>query len=504
MYVRRKRSTREGSSSEGSRFYKDNIDDEVKSILSDPKVKKYIFLVGDITAILVILVSIPLIISFVEPMHSAVFRIDPDLKAQLAEGIPSNAYIVAKIDANIPLNRINVLKVWYFGDIKIVKAKLLSESQLEKIAESGGIISIYGEKTLTKSPTYYLNVEDYPNFREVDIDNAFHKADGVSWTGDGVTVAIIDTGIDYTHPDFYDENGKSIIKVLASVLYVNEETGEFLEWVPYVNGSMQDLLEFDMAIWEQYGEPAFLDICGHGTHVAGIVAGRGWASDGKFKGIAPDVDLVIVKAFNKDGTAFLEDCLNGLSWVYNNTEKYDIKVLSLSWGATFASDGHDPISMAANEIAEKGVFVFAAAGNEGNIPTTIVVPAVAEKVFAVGAWDAYYDKLAPFSSIGTTIDLRMKPDFVASGVMVVSCRSQYVRFSEEYMVGEYYVAMSGTSMATPVVAGIAANFIEYYRYWYGEDPTVNDFLEWIKHNARHINFVKDFITGYGIPYSPHT
>jgi len=505
MYVRRKRFVcrKEGSSGGSSSFYIGNVDhDDAK--YNKPDLKKLVLTLGDIAMILVLVVSIPTVVMFIKPMQLTAFRVDPDLQAELSKGNIANAYIVANLETNVPVDRVDVLRVWYFGDIKVIKARLSSVSQLEGIIKTSGVISVYGEKTMRHAPTYYLSVDEYPNFRDVDIDNEFHKADGISWTGRNVTVAIIDTGIDYTHPDFYDANGRSIIKVLVSVLYKDKETGEPLVWVPYVNGSMEDLLNLDMQFWKEYGEPAFLDICGHGTHVAGIVAGRGWASNGKFKGIAPSTDLVIVKAFNKDGGASIDACLDALNWVYNNTEKYDIEILSMSWGAAFASDGHDPLSMAANKIAEKGVFVFAAAGNEGNIPTTIMVPAVAEKVFAVGAWDAYYDKLAPFSSIGTTIDFRMKPDLVASGVMVVSCRSQYVQFSEDYMVGNYYVAMSGTSMATPAAAGIAADFIEYFRYWYHRDPTMDDFIEWLQHNVRHINFVKDFITGYGIPYAPHT
>ena len=243
----------------------------------------------------------------------------------------------------------------------------------------------------------------------------------------------------------------------------------------------------------------------HNTHVAGIIAGRGWASNGAYVGIAPCTELVIIKAFNKNGEASLDVCLSAIEWVWNNTERYGIKILSLSWGAAFASDGNDPLSLAVDELVEKkGVWVFAAVGNEGNYPTTVVVPAVAKDAFAVGAWDPYYDKVAPFSSLGPTIDLRMKPDFMGAGVMIVSCKSAYADFPDEYEVGDYYVALSGTSMSTPAVAGVAADFIEYFRYWHHRDPAINDFLRYVEDNGRHIDFVKDFITGWGIPIAPHT
>ena len=450
--------------------------------------------------VLAIVVAIPLVALTLKPMQVMMFHVDPELQEALMLGKPVDAYVTVKSNTDLGLKPI---RVWSFGDIKIVKVRLTSTQQLYGLIHRPGVISIYAAKKFRHAPLYYLDVMQYEKFREVDIDNEFHKAYG-HWIGRNVTVAIIDTGIDYTHPDFYDEYNRSIIKVLVSMFYVSATTGEYIFWEPYKNGTMEDLLDFDMQLWQQYGEPAFLDINGHGTHVAGIIAGRGWASDGKYKGIAPGVKLVIIKAFDKDGTASMDSCLEALEWVYNNTEKYDIKILSLSWGAAFASDGKDPMSMAANKVAEKGVWVFAAAGNEGNIPTTIVVPAVAEKVFAIGAWDPYYDKVAPFSSLGPTVDLRMKPDFMGAGVMIVSCKSTYVDFPDEYEVGNYYVALSGTSMSTPAVAAVAADFIEYFRYWHHRDPTVNEFLKWVEDNARHINFVKDFLTGWGIPVAPHS
>ncbi|MBW2675220.1 MAG: S8 family serine peptidase, partial [Deltaproteobacteria bacterium] len=449
-------------------------------------------------AILALMMLVPLAIFVLQPFQVMYYRVDPELYETLAMGKPAYGYVSVVGDARLGLKPV---KEWHFGKLHIYKVRIASLDQLNKILSTPNVVSVYGEKTFRHPPLHFLSVEEYEEFRKVDIDNEFHRAYG-PWCGRNVTVAIIDTGIDYTHPDFFDENNRSIVKVLVSMFYVWADSGEYVTWDLTENPNITELLEFDKQVWQEYGEPAFLDINGHGSHVAGIVAGRGWASNGKFRGVAPCVELVVVKAFNKDGVASMDACLEALEWIYNNTEKYGIKILSLSWGASFASDGNDPLSLAVDRLVEdKGVWVFVSAGNEGNLPTTITVPAVARRAFAVGAWDAYKDKLAPFSSLGPTIDMRMKPDLVASGVMVVSCKSQYVDFPDEYEVGQYYVALSGTSMAAPAAAAIAADFIEYFRYWHGRDPTVEDFIKWIKNNGRRINLImeKDFVTGWGIP-----
>jgi len=399
------------------------------------------------------------------------------------------------------VSKVSYSRIWRFGKLVIAKTTLTSMDQLESLISTPGVISVYAAKKLSHAPLYYLDPAEY-SFRDRDIDNEFHKATGM-WIGRNVTVAIIDTGIDYTHPDFWEADDKPVIRRLVSILYT-WSNGSFVEWDLESNPNVEALLEFDESLWNKYGEPAFLDINGHGTHVAGIIAGRGRASNGAYKGIAPGAKLVVIKAFGRDGSSSIDLCLSALEWVYDNSAKYGIKILSLSWGASFASDGRDPLSLAVDRIVEdRNVWVFAAAGNEGNYPTTVVVPAVARRAIAVGAWDPYYDKLAPFSSLGPTIDLRMKPDVVAAGVFIVSTASQFVKFPSEYMVGEYYVALSGTSMATPVAAGIAADFIEYYRYWFGRDPSIDDFVKWVEANGRRINVVKDFITGVGIPLAPH-
>jgi len=422
-------------------------------------------------------------------------RVDPDVLQSLQSGKPVEVYVVA--DAT---TKIKALREWKFGDVKIIKVRLLSKQDLDYLLSLEGVRSIWGSRMFSH-PIPSFSVADTTYDLTRDIKWEVHKRNA-NWVGRGVTVAIIDTGIDYTHPDFYDENNDTIVKVFVSVLFVSAETGQPIIWIPGVNGTMEDLYSFDLALYAEYNETAFLDLNGHGTHVAGIIAGRGWASDGRYRGLAPGVSLVIVKAFETNGYASMEECLDALEWVYDHIGDYDIKVLSLSWGAAMTSDGSDPISVACDEIAERGVFIFAAVGNLGNWPTTIMVPAVAKKVYAVGAWDGYTNKIAPFSAIGPTIDFRMKPDMLAVGVMVVSTKSQFVDFPDYLEVDEYYVSLSGTSMSAPAAAAICADFIEYYYYWHHRYPTREDWEKYLKYNAIKLSPFKDFISGWGIPISP--
>jgi subtilisin family serine protease len=239
-------------------------------------------------------------------------------------------------------------------------------------------------------------------------------------TGQGVDVAVLDTGIDAAHPDF---GGR--IKTTAS----------------FVPG--QDVT----------------DRHGHGTHVASTIAGTGAASAGKEKGVAPGADLHIGKVLNDDGMGLDSWIVAGMEWAARDQHA---KVVSMSLGSG-PTDGTDPLSTAVNELsAETGALFVIAAGNSGPDPYSVSAPGAADAALTVGAVDGA-DRLATFSSRGPRMgDSNLKPDLTAPGVGVLAARSQYAPEG----TGSYQT-MSGTSMATPHVAGAAALLARTHPDWSG-------------------------------------
>jgi serine protease AprX len=217
--------------------------------------------------------------------------------------------------------------------------------------------------------------------------------------GEGVTIAVLDTGIDNEHPD------------VQNVIAEQDFTGEGTD-----------------------------DDQGHGTHVASTIAGSGVASGGVNKGVAPKATLMDVKVLDRTGSGKLSDTIAGIEWaVLNNAD-----VISMSLGAQIPCNGLDATSLASDAAVKRGVHVVVAAGNTGPLPASIGSPGCARDVITVGAVDRL-DTIAVFSSRGPTLDGRVKPDVVAPGVLIFAAKN-----------GGGYTALSGTSMATPHVSGVVA------------------------------------------------
>ncbi|MEE6257224.1 S8 family peptidase [Plantactinospora sonchi] len=222
-------------------------------------------------------------------------------------------------------------------------------------------------------------------------------------TGAGTTVAVLDTGIDAEHPDLAD-----------AVVGANDFTG----------GASPD------------------DRHGHGTHVASIVTGR----DARFRGVAPDTRILNAKVLGDDGSGNESSVIAGMEWAAS--QGADVVNMSLGGGP---SDGTDPVSQAVNELtASTGTLFVVAAGND---PAIIESPGTADAALTVGAVNRD-DELWEFSGRGPRIgDGGIKPDITAPGVDITAARARNSGLGEP---GQSHMPLSGTSMATPHVAGAAA------------------------------------------------
>ena len=247
------------------------------------------------------------------------------------------------------------------------------------------------------------------------------------YTGSGSVVAIIDTGIDSAHvglDDIDDDNSTNDPKVIAFYDPVN--TPEL------TNGT----------------EVKAYDDQGHGTHCAGITAGTG-APDYLYKGVAPMAQLVGVKVLDEGGSGSFATVMAGMEWTVEKRHVFNIRAASMSLGGPGAiewtSSEEESVNRMGNEMMREGVTLFIAAGNSAG-PATIGTPGSAEDVITVGSLDKN-TAIAVYSSQGPTEEGRVKPNiaFVGSNVM-----------APDYNTGNGYTGKSGTSMATPGAAGLAA------------------------------------------------
>ncbi|MFC9756521.1 S8 family serine peptidase [Streptomyces sp. NPDC056921] len=243
------------------------------------------------------------------------------------------------------------------------------------------------------------------------------------YTGKGVKIAVLDTGVDATHPDLKGQ-------ILATKNFA--------------------------------ASPDTKDRVGHGTHVSSIAAGTGAKSGGKFKGVAPDAKLLEGKVLDDNGFGDDAGILAGMEWAVAQ----GADVINLSLGGSDTPEV-DPLEAAVNKLsADKGVLFAIAAGNEGDAAGTVGSPGSADAALTVGAVDDK-DKLADFSSRGPRIgDGAIKPDVTAPGVDITAAAAPGSAIDQE--VGQNppgYLTISGTSMATPHVAGAAALLKQQHPDW---------------------------------------
>jgi len=211
------------------------------------------------------------------------------------------------------------------------------------------------------------------------------------------------------------------------------------------------------------------DAYGHGTAVAGIIAGDGTASLGQYIGVAPEAKLINLRVNDGTGAAPTSAIMNAILWAVINRNTYNIRVLNLSLQASVQESSRtSPIDAAVEYAWLKGLVVVVAAGNSGP-DSTLYAPANDPYVITVGATDDQGtvsmadDTLASFSSYGVTQDGFTKPDVVAPGRRIITTLAPNSSFALNYpsfMIGTQYIQLTGTSVAAPVVSGAAALYIE--------------------------------------------
>ena len=239
--------------------------------------------------------------------------------------------------------------------------------------------------------------------------------------GEGIGIAFIDTGI-VKHSDFCMNKNRIIC------------------FKDFVNDKKQ-----------------CYDDNGHGTFVAGVCSGNGALSAGHYSGIAPKSNIISLKALNSLGEASADRILNAMEWIYNNYRAYNIRVVCMSFGSD-PLGYNDPIMTGAEALWKAGMVVVAAAGNSGPESQTIKSPGVSSQIITVGGFndnrideqnvEKNFFEMADFSSRGPAF-ARFKPDLIAPAVDIISCGRD-----------RPYVVLSGTSVATPMVAGLSALIIE--------------------------------------------
>ncbi|HZF25339.1 MAG TPA: S8 family serine peptidase, partial [Steroidobacteraceae bacterium] len=364
---------------------------------------------------------------------SAAAIIDPALAQRLASGPGPHEVVITfnKVSDSAALASLGVNSV-RLQQLPMAGAKLTT-AQVNIVQQWPSVESIYYNARLI-----------YSNYTSGEITGGHYVHDSLGIKGAGVTIAVLDSGIDANHPDLaFGSKVVQNVKLLGDLGLIGVST--FVENVPDTDTTS-----------------------GHGTHVSGIAGGTGAASatDSRrpfyYAGIAPEASLIGLGA--GEGLSIFHALL-GFDWALANQQRYGIDVITNSWGGGDGSafDPSNPINRASYEAYRRGIVVTFAASNSGPAADTLNQYAIAPWVINVAAGTATKE-LADFSSRGVAGDFYKHPDITAPGNLITSTRAVGTAVGAlgpvvdpdhpEYTLR--YHTISGTSMATPFIAGTAA------------------------------------------------
>lgn len=385
--------------------------------------------------------------------------VDPELRASLTKS--PLAQVIVTFDGNgaptssqiATLQQLGITKGLTLRSVPIAGV-LATAAQVDALVAKPGVKSLYLNKQLTYfnfDDTHLTGVKRLRTDREMTTRNK-----GIPVSGKGIGVLINDSGVDGTHDDI--KLGTHLVQNVLGQTNLNNYDAmlpvSYLEGVPNTDNNS-----------------------GHGTHCTGTVGGNGTKSGGKYEGVAPGASLL---GYGSGAALFVLDALGGFDYVLTHQYQYNIRVVSNSFGTSGDFDPNHPICQVTKKLYDRNIVVVFAAGNEGPGSDTHNPYGVAPWVISVGAGDRY-GRLADFSSRGVmgeggsfvqdgqTWTFTNEPTLVGPGVDVISTRvigpvaSLGAQQDAEVLPpGQlpFYTHMSGTSMATPHVAGVIALMLE--------------------------------------------
>ena len=346
-------------------------------------------------------------------------KADSGLLDELSRTHSALAFVTMKEGADALSLNVPLVKSYSFG----VAAVQINESQLEQIMANDDVVRVEHNKR------FNLLLQDVVRIVNATPSHSL-QSNQLNMTGAGQSVCVVDTGVDFSHPDLAHAN--------VAQCNIDCSRGE--------DGCFSNC--------------SARDTYGHGTHVAGIVA-----AEGRIKGIAPNAGVVSVKVFpdHSAGTTLFE-VLNGVWWCVENANAYNISVISLSLGSDYFPDrnscdsNYSSFSAAVRDAVQEGISVVAATGNYG-LQDSVQVPACLTGVIPVGATNKQ-DLIADFSNYAGFVKLFAPGDYINSTFplegadLSANCGSQ---------IGSGYCVMSGTSMSAPMVSGAIAILNQYLK-----------------------------------------